>query len=103
MRQRIQRGDRRPVWRRCVGGARPAADAAELSELFYAAKSPERRLILINLDYALVLPSQPLSALQRTDVWRLESAVLQHNTEASGAGARGACSGFPAAGASHGR
>jgi hypothetical protein len=59
-----------------------AADAAELSDLFYAAKSPERRLILINLDYAPVLPSQPLTPLHRTDVWRLESAALQHNTEA---------------------
>lgn len=59
-----------------------AAVAAELSDLFYAAKSPERRLILINLDYAPVLPSRPLTPLQRTDVWRLESAALQHNTEA---------------------
>jgi hypothetical protein len=56
-------------------------EACELSELFYAAKAPERRLILINLDYAVLIPSQPLPAMQRTDVWRLESAALEHNAE----------------------
>jgi hypothetical protein len=56
-------------------------EACELSELFYAAKAPERRLILINLDYAALIPSQPLPAMQRTDVWRLESAALEHNAE----------------------
>jgi hypothetical protein len=55
-------------------------EACELSELFYAAKAPERRLILINLDYAALIP-QPLPAMQRTDVWRLESAALEHNVE----------------------
>jgi hypothetical protein len=58
-----------------------AAEACELSELFYAAKAPERRLILINLDYAALIPPQPLPAMQRTDVWRLESAALEHNAE----------------------
>jgi hypothetical protein len=56
-------------------------EACELSELFYAAEAPERRLILINLDYAALIPSQPLPAMQRTDVWRLESAALEHNAE----------------------
>src|SRR5262249_59864435 len=56
-------------------------EACELSELFYAAKAPERRLILTNLDYAALIPSQPLPAMQRTDVWRLESAALEHNAE----------------------
>jgi hypothetical protein len=55
-------------------------EACELSELFYAAEAPERRLILINLDYAALIP-QPLPAMQRTDVWRLESAALEHNVE----------------------
>jgi Uncharacterised protein conserved in bacteria (DUF2336) len=65
----------------------PASDdpaqalACQLSELFYAAGAPERRLILINLDYALAIPSPRLAAAQRADVWRLESAALQHNTE----------------------
>ena len=58
------------------------AEAIELSELFYAAGTPERRLILINLDYSTLAPFRPLSSMQRTDVGRLESAVLQHNTEA---------------------
>jgi hypothetical protein len=57
------------------------AEASELSELFYAAGAPERRLILINLDYAALAPLPPLSATQRVDIWRLESAALQHNTE----------------------
>ena len=57
------------------------AEAAELSELFYAADAPERRLILLNLDYALLIPPQRLAAMQRADIWRLESAALQHNTE----------------------
>jgi hypothetical protein len=58
------------------------AAAAELSELFYAAGAAERRLILLNLDYATVAPAEPAAAMQRTDIWRLESAALQHNGEA---------------------
>src|SRR5262249_17358447 len=60
---------------------RIAADAAELSELFYAAGPAERRLILINLDYAPIEPSRPAAFMQRTDIWPLEAAALQHNTE----------------------
>jgi hypothetical protein len=62
-------------------GSAKAAEASELSELFYAADAVERRLILINLDYAVLAPLPPLSALPQPDVWRLESAALQHNTE----------------------
>jgi hypothetical protein len=58
------------------------AEAIELSELFYAAGASERRLILVNLDYAMGAPADPASAMQRTDIWRLESAALQHNSEA---------------------
>ena len=77
--------------RRCAVAPRPqapmpqdriAAEASELSELFYAAGAAERRLILINLDYAPIVPLQPAASLQRADTWRLEAAVLQHNTEA---------------------
>ena len=57
-------------------------EAAELCELFFAAGAPERRLILLSLDYSSIAPSQPPSPMQRTDVWRLESAALQHNSEA---------------------
>jgi Uncharacterised protein conserved in bacteria (DUF2336) len=60
---------------------RAAADAAELSELFYAAGSAERRLILINVDYAPIEPSRPSAFMQRPDTWRLEAAALQHNTD----------------------
>src|SRR5262249_44302410 len=66
--------------------AAAATDAAqsgarELSELFYAAGAHERRLILVNLDYSLIAPSQPFATMQRSDIWRLESAALQHNIE----------------------
>jgi hypothetical protein len=57
------------------------AEASELSELFYAAGASERRLILINLDYAALAPLPAASAMPRADFWRLESATLQHNTE----------------------
>ena len=57
------------------------AEACELSELFYTADAAERRLILVNLDYASLTPSPPPANIQRADVWRLESAALQHNTE----------------------
>jgi hypothetical protein len=57
------------------------ARASELCELFYAAPAPERRLILINLDYALLGPWQPSAPLQRADIRRLESAALQHSAE----------------------
>ena len=58
------------------------ADATELCELFFAAGGPERRLILMNLEYAASIPSTLTAALQRADVWRLETAALQHRTGA---------------------
>jgi uncharacterized protein DUF2336 len=59
------------------------SEAAELTELFYTANAAERRLILLNLDYAVMVPAElPVAAAQRNDVWQLESAALQHNTEA---------------------
>jgi hypothetical protein len=65
-----------------AGDTLAESEACELSELFYAAGAPERRLILINLDYSPLTPLQPVSSMQRGDIWRLESAVLQHNFEA---------------------
>ena len=56
------------------------AEASELCELFFAAGGPERRLTLLSLDYAPIVPAEPTSALQRADIWRIESAALQHNT-----------------------
>jgi hypothetical protein len=56
------------------------ASARELCELFFAAGSAERRLILMNLDYAEWPPGEPPEPLQRADVWRLETAALRHHT-----------------------
>jgi hypothetical protein len=59
----------------------PDKHSAELCELFFAAGAFERRLILTGLDY-LPAPQQRPTIMQQTDVWRLESAALQHNTDA---------------------
>jgi hypothetical protein len=57
-------------------------DFFDLSELFYAAGPAERRLILINLDYAPITPARPAASIPRSHTWRLEAAALQHNTDA---------------------
>jgi hypothetical protein len=57
-------------------------DAEELTELFFAAGSSERKLILFHLDYAAIEPMPPVVALHRADVWRLETAALRHETDA---------------------
>jgi len=56
------------------------ANARELCELFFAASSAERRLILLGLDYADWPADEPVVALQRADIWRLETAALRHHT-----------------------
>lgn len=54
--------------------------AGSLSELFFAADAAERRLILLNLDYAPIPPAQPVAAaLARDPVRRLEQAALLRN------------------------
>ncbi len=58
-----------------------APDAVELCELFFAAGGPERRLILLNLDYAITEPAELSAPFQRADIWRFESAALRHETE----------------------
>lgn len=51
-----------------------------LSELFFAADPAERRLILLNLDYAPISPAQPVpGALSKDPVRRLEQAALLRN------------------------
>jgi hypothetical protein len=55
-------------------------NARELCELFFGAGSAERRLILMNLDYTDWPAGEPSAALQRADVWRMETAALRHNT-----------------------
>ena len=58
-----------------------AQQASELCELFYAAGALERRWILLNLDYATISPGEPALVLRRADIWHLETAALQHQTE----------------------
>jgi hypothetical protein len=55
-------------------------EASELTELFFAATGPERRQILLNLDYADWPAGDPPAPLQRADIWRLETAALRHHT-----------------------
>jgi hypothetical protein len=71
-----------PAADKSAEGTAGSSEAAELTELFYTANAAERRLILLNLDYAVIAPAEVASALHRNDIWQLESAVLQHNTEA---------------------
>jgi hypothetical protein len=55
--------------------------AGSLSELFFAADAEERRLILLNLDYAPIPPAQPVAgALAKDPIRRLEQAALLRNT-----------------------
>jgi hypothetical protein len=62
-------------------GNSSAAD--ELSELFFAANSEERRLILLNLPYAPLRPAAPIADFAAHEaVYRLETAALGHNSEA---------------------
>jgi hypothetical protein len=65
-----------------MADARADAGPDELCELFFAAGSPERRLILMMLDYVPADPRAPPSILQRTDIWRIESSALAHNSGA---------------------
>ena len=58
--------------------------AAELCELFFAAGGRERRLILMNLDYASAPAVELPASLQRADIWRPEAAALAHNSGAAG-------------------
>jgi len=58
------------------------AAAAELCELFFAAGGHERRLIMMNLDYATAPAVELPTSLQRADIWRLEAFALAHNSGA---------------------
>lgn len=63
---------------------RPPSDSAtELCELFFTASAPERRLILLNLEY--VAPAPPTDATPKPDrkaIHRLEEAALRHDMDA---------------------
>jgi len=61
-------------------GSNIAAD--ELSELFFLANAEERRLILINLPFALLPQAEPVPpSVASESIHRLEAAALGHNTE----------------------
>jgi len=60
----------------------PAIEPKELCGLFFAASSIERRYILISLEFLPTPPPALPTAMQQTDIWRFESAALQHKTEA---------------------
>jgi hypothetical protein len=67
------------------GRRRPAGidpEAAELNELFFAADEAERRLILLNLDYAAAVALDLTGAAASETVARLETAALARNVEA---------------------
>jgi hypothetical protein len=50
--------------------------------LFFASTAEERRLILLNLPYALLSPAGPIApAIAREATHRLEAAALGHNSE----------------------
>jgi hypothetical protein len=64
-----------------IAGNAPAP-ADELSELFFASNSEQRRLILLNLPYAPLSPAEPIApAIARESTHRLEAAALGHNSE----------------------
>jgi hypothetical protein len=58
-----------------------AAPADELSELFFASSAEERRLILLNLQYAPLAPAAPIAANTGESIHRMEAAALGHNSE----------------------
>ena len=58
------------------------ADPLELSELFFACNAEERRLILLNLSYAPIVPADPINAAAaQSAIQNLEAAALTHQTE----------------------
>ncbi|HEY7297679.1 MAG TPA: hypothetical protein VH684_07060 [Xanthobacteraceae bacterium] len=56
-------------------------EARELCDMFFAADSDERKLILTMLDSNAAVPAELPCEISRNDIWRLESAALQHNTD----------------------
>ena len=66
----------------CGEDAPDDAQAAELTDLFFSADPAERRLILLNLDYAAVGAFEAAARQSETITRRLESAALAHNVDA---------------------
>jgi hypothetical protein len=61
---------------------RAGTQAAELSELFFAADSGERQHILLNLEYAAHVSDGVIPTRTNEIVARLEGAALAHNVDA---------------------
>lgn len=61
---------------------RPPNEAAELTELFFAADANERRLILANLDYTGTAAASLPTMRAKEIVGRLETSALTHHAEA---------------------
>lgn len=58
-----------------------ATPTAELCEVFFAANVEERRLILLNLDYAQIAPADPIPPLTAgPSIQRLELVAFAHNS-----------------------
>jgi hypothetical protein len=65
-----------------IADDRPGPQAAELSELFFAADDGERRHIMLNLEYAPPLSPRVMPPRGNEIIARLETAALAHNVEA---------------------
>jgi uncharacterized protein (DUF2336 family) len=65
-----------------AGGGVTENDLNDLSELFFAANAAERRMILLNLDYAPLPPTKSIAPQLAAEAnRRLEAAALSHNGE----------------------
>jgi uncharacterized protein (DUF2336 family) len=65
-----------------ISGSMTAGEMNDLSELFFAANATERRLILLNLDFAPLPPARPIAPQIASEASRrLEAAALSHNGE----------------------
>lgn len=65
-----------------AGSNATVSDLSALGELFLAANATERRLILLNLDYAPLPPGRPIDPQFASEAGRrLEAAALSHNGE----------------------
>ncbi len=81
-RGRSQRGETAPTPRTEAPATGRAATLAELSELFLTADGPERRMILLHLDYADLPAALPLAPqVAQESIRRLEMAALGHSSE----------------------
>ncbi len=64
-----------------AGDAGTTPETDSLCELFLAADAQERKLILLNLDYAPIAPGRPLASAGENLLHRLEQAALLRNTD----------------------